>query len=604
MKYGRLTGRALAAVGASVLWISGGAGALAPQAQAQEYGTQDTTSNPIAPEVSEEERLRNQEPGEGDLVWDFRLTTELHTSDNRDFREPPPIGERPTDLELLLSDDRETFGYTSVAGGLKWAPLPDVTVGLAGSHSALWGGDQVGTTNAFGSFLFITQLFVEWQAFEQGDFELLFRAGRQPFSIGGAADQDYFLRDILDAAVVEARFGIGGAVRILAADLFVAGGRPDDINFAQYLSSDSQSELNFRGDTNTFRFGGVYENTHPALGGFQPRVFAFYADLGAFASGSDRVYQGALGNFADNDWNAMAGARLTYEYPVVLEAAPEVMPEPAGPSSPLTPEGLGGAEGAGGPPERNMGEEPDPDFRLHAHVEYARSFGIDRKDVQAGFYDVAANGNAFGALVNAELDLGVLELYPQLEFFYADGTRYTEAEGLPFNHGFVSFKGAQAGSGSLLANRYGGWHPSAYIGYNNLTNTPQDKTRIAGTMLIGGKMGLGLLELVRLDLGAWYFQDTSSTDFDQADVDDVTPPLGYSQADLRALERAGEPLGVELDATLTYFPNEALSFYAIGAVFLPAEFYEIEIALPAGSALGSNDPQTFWAILGGMTFAL
>ena len=56
-------------------------------------------------------------------------------------------------------------------------------------------------------------------------------------------------------------------------------------------------------------------------------------------------------------------------------------------------------------------------------------------------------------------------------------------------------------------------------------------------------------------------------------------------------------------ARLTIAVNDALRFVGAGGVFLPGEFYEIEVDKVAGNqmtSLGHENPEMFWAASAGM----
>ena len=53
--------------------------------------------------------------------------------------------------------------------------------------------------------------------------------------------------------------------------------------------------------------------------------------------------------------------------------------------------------------------------------------------------------------------------------------------------------------------------------------------------------------------------------------------------------------------------SNTISVFAQGGVFMPGEFYEIEVLRGAGgdiTALGSEDPRNFWVVTGGLNLRL
>jgi hypothetical protein len=535
---------------------------------AQEYGPDDSSSVDAVREVDDEDVDDEEVDDEEAVRWDFRVTNEIHSSDNIDLQ---PLDES-TNQRTLDTDQRHTFGFTSFAAGVSYDVLEDTTFNVGGTMSGLWGSDQLGTTTAFGGFAYIYDLSVDWTAVDSQAFELSTTMGRHGFSIGGARD-DFFFKDIVDGATLMADFGRAGRLRLMG-DVFGDTGRPDHINFVRFVSGDKQTTNNFRGDVNVYRFGGVYELLD-AVEGVDLRAFAFGSHIGATravaadnetSTGADRSHQGAIGNVADGDYTWMVGSRLNY----TLEL---------------------------------------DTLELGVMGEFARSGGIDRKSRHLGFYDVTSNGNAYGAAAHVSQASPTVGVDGRLRFFYADGASYTEEEGLPFNYGFVSMKGSQIGG--VAMSRYAGWHPSAYVsGFKGHDHAPQDIERKAGIMSVRAGVGFEFAEKVRLDLDAWHFQDASESNFDIERAEEVGAQTewGYSEAELLAQERLGKTLGNEIDAAVTYFANEALSLYAIGGIFLAGEFYETPITRNAGTSLGAPEGEAsqledFWLVAGGMTLA-
>lgn len=519
----------------------------------------ERTATDESEEVSEKAQaeIAPAEPEEKRLKTGFQLRSIGSSANNLDLR---PL-DNETFIDIYDSDDRGTIAYTQIAAEIEYQVLDDTAFEAGVSHLGAWGGDSLGAANAFGGIFYVDRLNVDWEPVAGENFTFGTIVGRQRFSIGGSS-HDFLFDDVVDAVSVKFDLGQAGRLRLLPIEI-ITGSRPDDFTFGAafgYAGPDSApGGIGFDGDTNTFRFGGVYELTE-LVEGFEARLFGFYADIGAGGAphtGADRSFYGAQGNFADNDYNWMGGARVGY----TLD-----------------------------------GET----FDLGIHGEFARSGGLDRKATQVGVRDVTANGNAFGAAVEPRIDLTSVDLRFIGQFFYADGGNYTGGEGLLFNYGFVGMKGAQAGG--INMNRYAGWHPTAYVGTRGVHYSPQDFSRKSGTMLIHGGAGVTVVEKVSLDLDLFLFRDTGSTNLSNFDnlgtvADEL--PFGYTEADLIPQERLGKSLGLELNAKLGYAPNEVLSFFAQGGVFLPGEYYTIEIPRTGGSALGAEDPATFWAALAG-----
>lgn len=515
--------------------------------------------------------------GEGEPVSAFggdKIKVRLNTAsrvvslNNLDFRR---LGDDYNIQDQFDTDDRRTFGVNQMSGGLTFMPADEVTLDLGLRHNSLWGGGRYATLNN-DNMLIVDNLFFTWTPINSDVFSFTTRVGRQYFEIGGAgefggAKRDYFFWDVVDGLTIDVGFGMGGKLRILAVDFAGTQFRPDEVDFYTRQRSTS-SDINMRGDTVTYRSGLVYENTE-LVEGLELRAFGFYADIGAgadpaFGTAADICYGGQLCNFTDNDYNWMAGARAGYFF-----------------------------------------RDPEETVKVGGYVEYARSGGIDRKFTGIGLTDVNNDGNAFGAGVLGDFDLGSLSLGAAFQFFRADGPGYQGTDGIMFTHGFVSFKGAHIGGGLMDDNA--GWHPSAYVsGNGGVDQTPQDQQRKSGTQSIYAGIDIGLMKKAELALGAWFLRDTGVSFLDPSkyEAEGTTLPFGYSLADLLAQRRLGKSLGTELDAGLSIKAHELINFFGQGAVFLPGEFYGIEIPRTGGTALGSTDPVNAWMVSGGVSIEL
>jgi hypothetical protein len=514
----------------------------------------DETSAVDLPEKEEEEDDDDLAvPG---LSIDGSLAGEVHTFNNLDFREL----DESSDQAILESDDRDTFGFSSISVDVEYEPIDSVELNVAANHSGLWGSDQLGglampdRDNASANFLWIYELNVGWEPIDNENLELELVVGRHVFSVGGARE-DYFFDDIHDGATLELDGRELGSLR-LTAGFMGSNAEPRNVSFARYAASGGTIQ-GFRGDNNTYRLGGVYE-TAELFGGLEARAFGFYADIGASTgdngTGADRSYAGALGNFSDEDYTWMAGLRASYTH----EAE---------------------------------------NFEVGGHAEFARSNGTDRKDTTVGLYDVDNEGFAFGLGAYGEFDLGAINLNANLKAFRADGAQYARANGVQYNHGFTSMKGDEIGG--LAMDRYAGWHPSSYVSDNGIDDRPHTVDRASGTQFLKGGIGIGN-DNFGADFEVWHYMDTSSSAFDQSRADEVAGnlPFGYTQADLEAQDRLGRSLGTELDLSLNYRPNDFLVFYARGGYFIPSNFYEIEVERTVAgefTQLGSENPANFWA---------
>lgn len=489
----------------------------------------------------------------------MKLQSDFISFDNADYREFEPQ-DPVAFIDAFDADDRTTSGYTSLRGGFEYEPIEQVEVEISGGYKTLWGGDDL---------LFFDQAYVEYEAVDSDILELELKVGRQPFEVGGGA-RDFFFDDAIDAALVEADFNTAGEFTVFG-DLYAAGARPEDISFSSGLGRSQDSSFRADGDNNVTRFGARYANTE-LVEGLDIRAFYFFADIGAtdvVGTGSDRTFGQTFGVSADGDETWLAGTRVGY----TLESG---------------------------------------SFTLAFYGEFARSGGIDRKPTNLGLFDVGTEGNAFGGAVlpsySFSENFGIRGL---VQFYRADGAQYAADNGVLFNHGFVSMRGDQVGG--IIANRISGWHPNAYIDASGVAQQMHSVERIAGTQMIHANLGFDIVRKLTVDFDLWTYQDTAESNFDTDRTIAASSelPFGYDEFDLRAQERAGTALGLEVNATIAYQPFEFLSFYVQGGLLTPGEFYEIEVDRRVGTggesqrvAVGSDTPATAQAIMFGTVLEL
>lgn len=491
-----------------------------------------------------EDRTSKLEEQKKKLDTEVFFETEWHEFDNLDFRKL----DESSDQAILDSDDRNGFAFTGISLELGYQIDDSVRLVVGTSYRGLWGNDQIGNINRFGGFLYFTSLYAEWTpSIGNGSYTPMIRVGRQRFDIGGSGGaREFILGDIVDQVRVDLPLGRIGTLILIPVNVVGLSADNDDVNFVGFVGQANSQVFGFRGDRMTRRHGGVLVLAPEKLPGFDARVYGFYSDIGAFGSGADITYNGRLGNFSDNDWVANAGVRVSY---TLLDW--------------ITP-----------------------------FASFDASFGMDRKELVVD--DVDANGFAWSAgLVldkdkDHKKDVGV---HAELRYFEAQGPVYKD-DGTMFSHGYVGMKARQVGG--LAANRFLGWHPSAYLGAFGLENTPNDIDRKAGTRVISLEGDIELPGVLTIGAGYWFLQDTGVTALDIGRVDQIVPPFGYSREEFRAQERLGKTLGHEVDLRLGVDATKNLSFYAQGAVLLPGTFYGIEVGRAAGTQLGSSDPQLFW----------
>lgn len=491
-----------------------------------------------------EDRTSQLETQKNKLETDVFFETEWHEFDNLDFRKL----DESSDQAILDSDDRNGFAFTGISLELGYQVDKSVRLVVGTSYRGLWGNDQIGNINRFGGFLYFTSLYAEWTpSIGTSGYTPMIRVGRQRFDLGGAGgSREFIFGDIVDQVRVDFPLGKIGTLIVIPVNVVGLSADNDDVNFVGFVGQANSQVFGFRGDRMTRRHGGVLVINPEKLPDLDVRAYGFYSDIGAFGSGADITYNGRLGNFSDNDWVANAGVRVGY---TILDW--------------ITP-----------------------------FASFDASFGIDRKELVVD--DVDATGFAWSAgLVldkdkDHKKDVGV---HAELRYFEAQGPVYKD-DGTQFSHGYVGMKARQVGG--LAANRFLGWHPSAYLGAFGLENTPNDIDRKSGTRVISLEGDVELPGIFTIGAGYWFLQDTGLTALDTGNVDNIVPPFGYSREEFRAQERLGRTLGHEVDLRFAVDATENLTFYAQGAMLLPGAFYGIEVGRAAGTQLGSLDPQIFW----------
>jgi hypothetical protein len=497
-----------------------------------------------------EDRSSELEKQENKLETSVFFETEWHEFDNLDFR----ALDESSDQAILDSDDRNGFAFTGVSLELGYQVDKSARLVVGTSYRGLWGNDQIGSINRFGGFIYFTSLYAEWTP-HAWKYQPTFRIGRQRFDLGGMGGaREYILGDIVDQLRVDFPIPKIGKVILIPVDVVGLSAENDDVNFVGFIGSQSTQTFGFRGDRMTRRHGLELVINPDKLPGLDVRAYTFYTDVGALGSGSDISYNGRLGNFSDNDWIVNYGLRAAYTFLDGLTVTP--------------------------------------------FAAFDGSAGIDRKELVT--YDVDTNGFAVsGGVVIQKKKEGPKEwgMYAEASYFQATGAAYTE-DGLQFSHGYVGMKARQAGG--LLANRFMGWHPTAYLGAFGVSDSPHDTSRKAGTRVVTLNANFDLPGPVSVGAGYWFFQDTSLTLLDQDRLDTITPPFGYSREEFAAQARLGKVLGHEVNGTVTVRLSNHLDLYAQGGVFLPGSFYEIEVSRVAGTALGSTDPQLLWDASGGV----
>jgi hypothetical protein len=483
------------------------------------------------------EYIKPEVEGDDRLEVKGRFESEWLEYNNLDFR----ALDETTDQTILDSDDRNSFAFSGASLQLGYQIDDRTRFNLGIAHRGLWGNDQIGTINRFGSLVWVSAMNVEWRA-DDGENPVVVTAGRQFFEIGGLPTKDYVLSDVLDMVRVDVPLGDKGTLTLVPIDVAGMSSSNDGVNFVSFIGQGTTQTFGFRGDNMTRRFGGRLTLDGLAEG-LDLRAYTFYTDVGSLGTGSDISYNGALGNFADNDWVLNAGLRGAYDAGAV-----------------------------------------------HPWASFDASTGIDRKELVAR--DATTTGFALGAglvVATGEDDSG---LRGELGFFQATGTAHASG-GLMYNHGYVGMKAQQVGG--LLADRFFGWHPTSYIGMFGISDNPQDKSRKSGTRFAQLSAGYEVSEGTEFGVDYWFLQDTGSTLIE--DLDTIDPPYGYSREAFAAQTRLGQVLGHEIDLRARYAVSDHIRVHAAGGVLLPGSFYAQEIARVAGNQLGGQEMA--WAFSGG-----
>ena len=479
---------------------------------------------------------------DGPLTVKVNATSAIYFTENGDFREL----DESNDRAVIDSDDRHLFGHSDVTARVQYKADDAVTFNTDLRLDVVWKDDQLGRTAGSSGNLGVYRLNMDYQAAKSETFALNFVLGRQAFSIGGVP-YDYVLAGTLDALTATADLGSFGRLRILGVDFFGGNGLPE--NGYLYYRDGRQTTYNLRGETNTIRTGLVYEYERDLAAGqsadslFAFKSYYFYATIGGGPieeSGADITFGGALGNYRDADYQHLAGTRASYT----------------------------GSFGK---------------TTLKLFGEFNRSMGIDRKNPNER--DVKTDGNAYGGGI--VLDTSVsdgLSIGIHANWYHFDGSSYA-SDGLEFERGFVGFKGLRIGGQTV--GRFLGWRPSSHVDASGLVHSPHDQSRVSGTQFLHAGVKLQVKKL-KLMVDGWLLKDTSTTFLDVARLDALPrPPFGRTKAEFAAQERLGKDLGMSVDVGLEYAATKVLTVIGGVGLFLPGDYYAIQVDRVAGNQLAS-----------------
>ncbi|MDX1960844.1 MAG: hypothetical protein SFU98_19890 [Leptospiraceae bacterium] len=512
--------------------------------------------------------------------WQVLFWTHGNYSNNSDLRKLDNTNLSSVDQ----TDDKTIFA----AGGLQldnYIPVhPRVDLRFDIWRFGFYGGDQLAgrdsnndikQTSSGANTLNFGQLYIDMhlKLNPTRNERLSLRVGRQDYRIGGKIFRDFHQEDILDAMVLKWYDKKFGRLDLLLIDLFSNSVDTRDVNFIRFLSSDNTTVKNLNGASATYRQGFIYR--YPIFGESEfigshadIRVFYFYSKFSGSNQpfgGADRTNNGTSGNFADNDFSIMRGARFNFGY--------------------------------------------DKWFR--SSFTYAESYGIDRKQPDQLVYnrDVGNGGKSYGAELEFAFWNRRIRITPT--YFYADGGKYY-ANGVQHSHGFVSMKGDQVGG--LLSDLYWGIHPSAYTSGQGIADLPYNRDRRSGTLSKHIGFAFGILENLFLKFDVWRLHDTSSISYLTASqppptqfwnnndtgntiLQDLTirsysayfPDNGTA---INAARRFGSPLGEEYNAGIDWSIFRGFKIWATFGVFRPMRYYSTA-GLVQGSPQGTTQFTAF-----------
>lgn len=503
--------------------------------------------------------VRKEKP-EFEFLWGFNMLQEFHGYNNGDLRKL----DSTNDYQIRTTDDQQGLALTRAKFDTAFTfPKQRVGLELSFGFDGVWGSFQLQGAGNPGTRIARANIF--WEFFNLDGFVIDTVIGRQFFSVGGIQN-DYMLRDILDALVFNIHWKGITDIKVLGFDVYsgansYGAGENDRWNDEfQYFSRDSTNKMpGLNGDVSTYRTGLV-ASFEPLMKKFtdwriDPRVYAFYARVRGDNGGSDYSENGRIGNFSDNDWSGLFGGRVA----------------------------------------AHLHENLSQFSQLIVYVDGALSTGSDLKRQGQPIVDYATLGVGSGVTAKLKPMLQFLSPLAEVDFFYGQGPKY-DKNGNMVSHGFIGMRGDRIGG--LLMRRYWGVRPSGYVGYNGIDDTPFDANRKSGSMLahvgVGAEMWRKLV--VRADL--WHVQDTASTSLDLSpnNLDLVNNPY-VSSAELEAQKRFGKTLGQEINLTVQYFPNPLLMFQLTGAIFIPGTFFDTpieDIVSKNGVPKGGPADADFW----------
>lgn len=514
------------------------------------------------PEFERQFAVKKKRP-EFEFLWGFNMLQEFHAYNNADLRKLNSAN----DFQIRTTDDQQGLALTRAKFDTSFM-FPQQRVGLEMSFGfdGVWGSFQMQGAGNPGTRIARANIF--WEFFNLGGLSIDTVIGRQFYSVGGIQN-DYMLRDVLDAIVFNIHWKDKIDVKVLAFDVYsgansYGAGENDRWNDEfQYFSRNTDGKLpGLNGDVSTYRTGFVLSGEpfiKTLFKGFRidPRVYSYYARVRGNRGGSDYSENGRIGNFSDNDWSALHGARVS----------------------------------------AHLHDQVKLFKQLIVYGDAALSHGSDLRRQGQPMADYATIGFGAGVTAQTKTLLNFLAPLAEIDFFYAQGAKY-DKNGNMTSHGFIGMRGDRVGG--LLLRRYWGVRPSGYVNYGGIDDTPFDANRKAGSLLLHAGAGVEMWKnfVVRADI--WHLQDTNSTavNFDPNNLDLINNPY-VSRAELEAQKRFGKSLGQELNLTLQYFPNSLLMFQLTGAYFIRGAFFDNaieDIVSKNGVPKGGPADADFWGV--------
>lgn len=460
--------------------------------------------------------------------------------------------------DIVDSDDRTFSGEFDLVLSGQWQPDDRVTLGAAVFLSESM-RDSANQRRYNGGNIQLVEAGVTYHAVDAEAVGLDLTLGRHGFEIG-SAPRDYILAGNIDGLSASLDLRRGGEFKWLAIDIYAAN-EIVETGF-EYVKPGLEPANRFNGETNTYRTGFVYENA--AL--VDDLSFAAYflhasiAGSGPENTGSDVTLGGLTGNFRDRDYLRNYGLRIDY------------------------------------------GGEYDNGLIVEANAEFGLSSGVDRKAPE--YVDVDLGGTMFGGGLELGYTWGSGEVDLEADFYRFSGASYSSVGGLQFEGGFTSMRGDRVGG--VAMGRMASWRPSAVLTAVGIDHSPNDWDRQAGTQFI--RTGLGFKQAgFELDVDLFLYTDTAESLFDQSTLDAITPPVGFSREEIDAQRRAGLSLGTEVSVEIEQALGSFASLVGGFGVFLPGEFYDIEIDRVAAfndarPAIGGPGVADFWAFYAGVDF--